>query len=74
MHELTAAHPTLPMGTRLLVTNLRNGRSAEVRINDRGPVVNGRIIDLSYAAARRVEALGDGVVPVRVRVVSTPPP
>jgi rare lipoprotein A len=74
MHELTAAHPTLPMGTRLLVTNLRNGRSAEVRVNDRGPVVEGRIIDLSYAAARRVGAIDHGVVPVRVRVVAPSPP
>jgi rare lipoprotein A len=74
MHELTAANPTLPMGTRLLVSNLRNGRSATVRVNDRGPIVDGRIIDLSYAAARRVAAIGDGVVPVRVRVVSIPSP
>ena len=74
MHELTAAHPALPMGTRLLVTNLKNGRSAAVRVNDRGPVVDGRIVDLSYAAARRIGAIGDGVVPVRLRVVSTPWP
>jgi rare lipoprotein A len=74
MHDLTAAHPNLPMGTRLLVTNLSNGHSAEVRVNDRGPVVDGRIIDLSYAAARRVGAIGDGVIPVRVRVVTTPSP
>jgi rare lipoprotein A len=74
MHELTAAHPTLPMGTRLVVTNLNNGRSAAVRVNDRGPVVDGRIVDLSYAAARRLAAIGDGVVPVRVRVVSVPSP
>jgi rare lipoprotein A len=74
MHDLTAAHPSFPMGTRLLITNLRTGRSAEVRVNDRGPVVDGRIIDLSYAAARRVGAVADGVIPVRVHVVSTPSP
>ena len=71
MHRLTAAHPTLPMGTRLLVTNLKNGRSVTVRVNDRGPIVSGRILDLSYAAARELGAIGDGVVPVSVRVVSS---
>ncbi len=70
MNKFTAAHPALPMGTQLLVTNLRNGRSVMVRVNDRGPFVDGRIVDLSYAAAREVDAIGDGVVPVRVRVVS----
>src|SRR5437763_1879201 len=52
MYDLTAAHPTLPLGTLVKVTNLRNRRSVIVRINDRGPVVPGRIIDLSYNAAR----------------------
>ena len=70
MHQLTAAHPTLPLGTRIRVTNLKNGRSVDVRVNDRGPVVNGRIIDLSYAAAARIGAVSDGVVPVRLRVLS----
>jgi rare lipoprotein A (peptidoglycan hydrolase) len=70
MRQLTAAHPTLPMGTRLRVTNLRNGRSVAVRVNDRGPTVDGRIIDLSYAAAQQLHAVGDGVVPVRLDVVS----
>lgn len=74
MHKLTAAHPALPMGTRLDVTNLRNGRSVEVRVNDRGPVVNGRILDLSYAAARRLGAVGDGVIPVRLRVIESHSP
>jgi rare lipoprotein A len=74
MHSLTAAHPTLPMGTRLLVTNLRNGRAVEVRVNDRGPVVRGRILDLSFAAARNVRALSDGVFPVRLHIVATPSP
>ncbi len=52
MYDLTAAHPTLPLGSRVRVTNLRNGRAVVVRINDRGPVVPGRIIDLSYNTAR----------------------
>src|SRR5262249_17815422 len=56
MNQLTAAHPTLPMGTRLFVTNLKNGRTVSVRVNDRGPVVDGRIMDLSYAAARELGA------------------
>jgi rare lipoprotein A len=72
MNKLTAAHPTLPMGTRLLVTNLDNGRSVTVRVNDRGPTVKGRIVDLSRAAARELGAIGEGVVPVRVQVVSPP--
>src|SRR5262249_4458943 len=69
MNQLTAAHPTLPMGTRLLVTNLKNGRTVSVRVNDRGPVVDGRILDLSYAAARELGAVGEGVVPVRISVI-----
>jgi len=73
MYKLTAAHVTLPLGTRVLVTNLRNARSVEVRINDRGPWVRGRVIDLSYAAARELGAVSAGVVAVRVRVLSVPP-
>jgi rare lipoprotein A len=73
MNQLTAAHPALPMGTRLLVTNVRNGRAVTVRVNDRGPFVDGRILDLSYAAARQLDAVGDGVVPVRLRVLQEPP-
>jgi rare lipoprotein A len=69
MNEMTAAHPTLPFGTYVVVTNLNNGRSAVVRINDRGPFVTGRIIDLSYAAARVLEAVGPGVIPVRLEVL-----
>jgi rare lipoprotein A len=72
MHELTAAHRTLPLGARVRVTNLRNGRHVEVRINDRGPYVDGRILDLSRAAARELHAVGAGVVPVRLRVVALP--
>lgn len=73
MYRLTAAHPSLPLGTKVLVTNLQNGRSVEVRVNDRGPTVAGRIIDLSYAAAQRLGAIAAGTIPVTVRVVSTSP-
>ncbi len=72
MHRLTAAHRALPLGTHVLVTNLQNGRSVEVRVNDRGPTVAGRIIDLSYAAARALGAVAAGTFPVSVRVLSTP--
>ncbi|MBK0394763.1 septal ring lytic transglycosylase RlpA family protein [Ramlibacter algicola] len=66
MNALTAAHPTLPFGTRVRVLNPRNGRSIEVRINDRGPHVRGRIIDLSHAAARTLGILGWGAATVVV--------
>lgn len=69
MHALTAAHRTLRMNTRVRVTNLRNGRTVVVRINDRGPYSKGRVIDLSYEAARRLNMLNAGVVPVRVEVL-----
>jgi rare lipoprotein A len=69
MYGLTAAHRTLPFGTRLLVTNLENDRTVEVRINDRGPYVGARILDLSYAAARALGAVASGVIPVTLRVV-----
>jgi len=69
MHHLTAAHPSLPLGTRLLVTNVANGRSVVVRVNDRGPYRRGRIPDLSYAAARALHAVEAGVINVRVAVV-----
>ncbi|HEX8109178.1 MAG TPA: septal ring lytic transglycosylase RlpA family protein [Kofleriaceae bacterium] len=68
-NKLTAAHRTLPLGTRVRVTNTRNGRSVEVRINDRGPYGHGRIIDLSEAAARRLDMIAAGVVPVIVEVL-----
>ena len=70
MHKLTAAHRTLPLGTRVRVTNLDNGRVVDVRINDRGPFVSGRVLDLSYAAAQRLGAVGDGVVPVGFTVLA----
>lgn len=69
MDELTAAHRTLPFGTRVRVTNLENGRQVVVRINDRGPFRKGRILDLSYAAARRLGLLGRGVAKVRIQVL-----
>jgi rare lipoprotein A len=69
MYALTAAHRTLPMGTRVRVTNLRNGKSVVVRINDRGPYGRGRIIDVSWAAARALGMLEAGVVPARVEVL-----
>lgn len=71
MHDLTAAHPTLPLGTFVKVTNLRNGRSVVVRVNDRGPVVDGRIIDLSYNAARVLEMKARGVQRVRLDLIPT---
>jgi rare lipoprotein A len=69
MNALTAAHRTLPLGTRVRVTNLGNGRVVDVRINDRGPTRTDRIIDLSYGAARALGAVGDGVFPVRISVL-----
>lgn len=68
-NALTAAHKTLPFGTRVRVTNLRNGRSVVVRINDRGPYIRGRIIDLSRRAATVVGMRGAGVVPVSVEIL-----
>jgi len=70
MYKLTAAHRTLPFETMVRVTNLNNGKSTVVRITDRGPFVDNRIIDLSLAAAREVDSVGPGVVPVRVEVLS----
>ncbi|AGI22938.1 septal ring lytic transglycosylase RlpA family protein [Pseudomonas sp. MT3] len=65
-HALTAAHRTLPFGTRVKVTNLNNGRSVVVRINDRGPFHRGRIIDVSRAAAEQLNMLRSGTAPVRL--------
>jgi rare lipoprotein A len=72
MYDLTAAHPTLPLGTAVRVTNLRNGRTVVVRINDRGPVVPGRIIDLSYSAARTLDVKARGLQRVRLDIVQQP--
>ena len=68
MHDLTAAHREFPLGTWIMVTNLSNGRSVEVRVNDRGPFVSDRIVDVSYAAGKLLGMIGPGVVPVRVAV------
>ena len=73
MYDLTAAHPTLPLGTYVKVTNLRNGRAVVVRVNDRGPVVDGRIIDLSYEAARVLHLEHQGIQQVRLDLVPQPP-
>jgi peptidoglycan lytic transglycosylase len=72
-NELTAAHPTLPLGSRVLVTNLENGNAAEVTINDRGPFVRGRIIDLSFAAGKLLGMIEPGTVPVRLEVIDAGP-
>lgn len=72
MHELTAAHRTLKLGTLVQVTNLRSGLSVVVRINDRGPFTRGRIIDLSYAAARQLGMVQAGVAKVLLRVLRVP--
>jgi rare lipoprotein A len=72
MHRVSAAHRTLPLGSVVTVTNLQNGRSLKVRINDRGPFVDGRIIDLSYKAAKKLGMVRAGVVPVKLVVRSVP--
>jgi rare lipoprotein A len=69
MEDMTAAHKRLPFGTRVQVYNVDNGRQTEVRINDRGPFADGRIIDLSRAAAREIGMLGPGTARVRIAVV-----
>jgi rare lipoprotein A len=70
MYDLTAAHPTLPLGTWVRVTNLSNGRKIAVRINDRGPIIPGRIIDLSYSAAQALAFEQKGLQKVRLDLVS----
>jgi rare lipoprotein A len=67
--ELTAAHPTLPFGTRLRVTNASTGQSVVVRVNDRGPFVPGRTVDVSYAAAERLGMVKQGVARVKMDVI-----
>jgi rare lipoprotein A len=68
MYQLTCAHNTLPLGTMVMVTNLENGRSVELKVNDRGPFVKGRIIDVSYAAARMLDMSEKGTAMVKVEV------
>ena len=65
-NDLTAAHPTLPLGTKAKVTNLENGKSVDVRINDRGPYVKGRDIDVSQGAAKQLDMTKSGIAPVKI--------
>ena len=68
-HQLTAAHRTLPFGTQLRVTNVATGRSVTVRVNDRGPFVRGRVVDVSYSAAQTLGMVGKGVAKVKLDVM-----
>jgi rare lipoprotein A len=74
MHAMTAAHRTLPLGTIVRVTNLKTEHSALVRITDRGPFIPGRVLDLSLAAARKLDVYGPGTAEVRVEVLQSPVP
>lgn len=74
MHQLTAAHRTLPLGSTVRVTNLKTGHSTIVRITDRGPFIEGRIVDLSLAAAKQADIWQAGVAQVRLEVLRTPVP
>ena len=69
MSELTAAHRNLPFDTRVRVTNLSNKKQVDVRINDRGPFVQGRIIDLSREAAQRIDLIGPGTAKVKIQAI-----
>lgn len=68
-HELTAAHPSLPFGTKLRVTNTTTGKSVTVRVNDRGPYVPGRVVDVSYSAAQALGMVNAGTAKVKLDVV-----
>jgi rare lipoprotein A len=72
-NKLTAAHRELPLGTRITVTNLENGKTVRVEINDRGPYKRGRVLDLSKAAASRLGMVEDGVIMVRIEATALPP-
>lgn len=72
MNQLTAAHKTLPLGSRVQVINQDNGRQVDVRINDRGPFIEGRVIDLSYAAAKEIQMVGPGLALVRLNLLESP--
>jgi rare lipoprotein A len=69
MYKLTAAHNELPLGTFVEVRNQKNGKKVVVKINDRGPFVDDRIIDLSYAAAKKIDMIREGTAPVRIKVL-----
>lgn len=70
MYKLTAAHKTLPLSSHVLVTNLLNGKNVVVKVNDRGPFVHGRSIDLSYAAAKKIGIVHTGTAPVSIKAIS----
>ena len=72
LNGFTAAHPTLPFGTTIRVTNLKNSKNLLLRVNDRGPVLGRRLVDVSWAAAKRLGFVHSGVTPVRVEVVAYP--
>ena len=72
MNAMTAAHRTLPFGSEVKVTNLENGRSVKLRINDRGPFIRGRVIDVSYKAARKLHFVRQGLAHVRVDIENLP--
>jgi rare lipoprotein A len=72
MYAMTAAHKTLPLGTHVRVHNLENGKKTDVRVNDRGPFVRGRIIDLSYTAAKKVGLVGPGTAKVEIYALGSP--
>ena len=74
MNGISAAHNTLPLGTIVRVVNLKNGRSLEVRINDRGPFVDNRVIDLSLGAAKKLGMVHGGLADVMIDIVKLPPP
>ncbi|SNZ11352.1 rare lipoprotein A [Persephonella hydrogeniphila] len=69
MYDYTAAHRFLPFGSIIVVKNLKNGKKVKVRINDRGPFVRGRVLDLSYVAAKKLGMIRDGIVPVIATVI-----
>jgi len=69
MYAMTAAHPTLPFGTQVRVTNLENRRSVVVRINDRGPLKNGRVIDVSYGVATKLDFVAQGITQVKLEIL-----
>jgi len=71
-HSFTGAHKKLPFGTIIRVTNLRNGKEVYIRVNDRGPFVKGRIVDLSHAAAKAISFNGRGVIRVKVEIITLP--
>lgn len=69
MHEISAAHRTLPLGTKILVRNIKNGKKIIVRVNDRGPYITGRVLDLSLGAAEKLEMSHEGLAQVEIQVM-----